>query len=206
MDFYLFNWTWFSHGEGGDCQIEEGASHGFKRASFEVLDKFDGLKGSDAACGGRQCGHDPPCLQFDCDPVHFLKSVVLGPEVGHGINQVDVPVLVVVFLEILRLGLNCFPILLYLIDQFEELVEEEGLVLLLLLFVDFNWVLLLILLCAFLIFIDFLGHFLGEAVRGHEGVYFHHSSCLGNFLSLGSLPEVLGEGDVVDLGDEHRIG
>jgi hypothetical protein len=65
------------------------------------LKHLNGLQRGNNTGSGTESGHDPAGLEFGLDPLAFAEIVVSGAEVTHGVDEVDVPVGVLVFLELL---------------------------------------------------------------------------------------------------------
>lgn len=127
--------------------------------AFQEFEELNCLETCDGGSCRRQCWHNPSCLDLDRDPVHWSQSVILCSNIGHGINEIDVEICIVVLFKffdcelleqlILRCCKSCFQL-----DHF--------------IIFCWSWTTL----CCFLFLFTLLGHLLlnllGFLVIGHE--------------------------------------
>ncbi len=163
MDLDLLSVSGLSSLHDWYCQVNESVSHLVQLAFFQVLYQFNCLKGSHATGCGWQGWGDSACFQFCRHPVHRVQLVVCSSKVCHRVNQVDMPVLVIVLLEFLSIYFDIwfcgFQHIFYVWKYFVFIKSYFDLLLLFLLsfwtFGLFHFV------CLFLvsfIFINFLSH------------------------------------------------
>ena len=106
-------------------------------------------------------------------------------------------ILILIFLELFRFGINRLSIFFDLLHNFQKVVENSLLILVWLILSHRLALPFLLLSFLILIFINLIGHFLSQFIRRRERIYFYRSSYLSNFLSFLLLSEIFGIWDVV---------
>ena len=68
------------------------------------------MKSSNTGGGGSEGRHNSAGFEFGGDPVELIKFVVEGSKVSHGIDEVDVTILIVILFELFSLHYHFLPV------------------------------------------------------------------------------------------------